>query len=318
MLDQVEGGQKPALVEILEKRLGRVHANLRLGIEADHEAEMLEPKPIGNWAARAVVIRTCLRLSGLYGRGLRNARNIAVKRNYVISDNIPTAFDGYTILQLSDLHIDINQEIIGPLRELLPELEYDLCTLTGDYRGDTFGQYEAAIAGLSLIRSEIKKPVYGVLGNHDSIRMLPKLEEIGIRMLVNQCAIIERNSQQIYLAGIDDAHFYHTDNIEKAASDIPQNRFSILLSHTPETYQQAFHTGFNLLLSGHTHGGQICLPGGVPITLRAIIPRHMGSGAWKYRDLIGYTSVGLGSSLVPVRFNCPPEVTLHHLRSKSA
>jgi len=317
MLDQVEEGQKPALLEILEKRLGRVHAKLRLGIEADHEAEMLERKLIGNWAARAVVIRTCLRLTGLYGRGLRNARNIAVKHNYVISDNIPMAFDGYTILQLSDLHIDMNQELIEPLGELLRELEYDLCTLTGDYRGDTFGQYEAAIAGLSLIRSEIRTPVYGVLGNHDSIRMLPEMENLNIRMLVNQCDIIERNGQRIYLAGIDDANFYHTDNIEKVASDIPQNHFSILLSHTPEVYQQAAHTGFSLLLSGHTHGGQICLPGGIPIRLRATIPRHMGSGAWKYHSLLGYTSAGLGSSLVPVRFNCPPEITLHHLRSKS-
>jgi predicted MPP superfamily phosphohydrolase len=86
-----------------------------------------------------------------------------------------------------------------------------------------------------------------------------------------------------------------------------------LLSHTPEIYRQAAHAGFNLLLSGHTHGGQICLPGRVPITLDSVLPRRLGAGAWKHHTMDGYTSVGAGTSVVPVRFNCPPEITLHHL-----
>ena len=106
------------------------------------------------------------------------------------------------------------------------------------------------------------------------------------------------------------------ENIEKAAA-ATHDEFSILISHTPEVYRQAAHADFNLLLSGHTHGGQICLPGGIPITLDSILPRSMGSGAWKYHDMIGYTSVGAGSSIVPVRFNCPPEITLHHLHPSS-
>src|SRR6267378_2094238 len=68
-------------------------------------------------------------------------------------------------------------------------------------------------------------------------------------------------------AGIDDAHFYRVDNIEKAALPIPDGAFSIILSHTPEVYRQAAHANFNLMLSGHTHGGQICLPGSIPIKL---------------------------------------------------
>jgi predicted MPP superfamily phosphohydrolase len=89
------------------------------------------------------------------------------------------------------------------------------------------------------------------------------------------------------------------------------------ISHTPEVYRQAADADFNLLLSGHTHGGQICLPGGIPITLNSVLPRSMGSGPWKYHDMIGYTSVGAGSSVVPVRFNCPPEITLHHFHLSS-
>ena len=136
---------------------------------------------------------------------------------------------------------------------------------------------------------------------------------MGIRMLLNESEVIERGGQRLYLGGIDDAHFYRMDNIEKVASAIPHDEFSILISHTPEVYRQAADANFNLLLSGHTHGGQVCLPGGIPITLDSVLPRSMGSGAWKYRDMFGYTSVGAGSSVVPVRFNCPPEITLHHL-----
>jgi uncharacterized protein len=153
-----------------------------------------------------------------------------------------------------------------------------------------------------------------VLGDHDTIQMVPGLEAMGIRMLLNECAAIVRGDQQIYLAGIDDAHFFRVDNIEEAALEIPKDEFSILLSHTPEVYRQAAHANFNLMLSGHTHGGQICLPGSIPIILDSVLPRRMGAGAWQYHNMTGYTSVGAGSSVVAVRLNCPPEITLHCLR----
>jgi predicted MPP superfamily phosphohydrolase len=254
-------------------------------------------------------------LIGLYWRGHRNAAQVAVRHHYVTSAQIPKAFDGFTILHLSDLHVDMSQAAMAYLTNALKGISYDLCVLTGDYRARTFGSYEAALAGMSQICTELKRPIYGVLGNHDTICMLRGLEEMGIRMLLNEHEEIKHNGRSIYLAGIDDAHFYRADNIEKAASDIPTDKFSILLSHTPEIYQQAALADFNLLLSGHTHGGQICLPGRIPITLDSVLPRHMGGGPWKHRDMIGYTSVGAGSSIVPVRFNCPPEITLHHLQS---
>src|SRR5437016_5165633 len=151
-----------------------------------------------------------------------------------------------------------------------------------------------------IICDTLKTPLSGVLRNHETIRMLPDLEQLGIRMLLNECEIIKRNGECLYLAGIDDAHFYLTDNIEKAASGIPADAFSILLSHTPEVYEEAAHGDFNLMLSGHTHGGQICLPGGIPIILNSVLPRYMGSGAWNYRGMSGYTSVGAGSSTIAV------------------
>jgi predicted MPP superfamily phosphohydrolase len=116
------------------------------------------------------------------------------------------------------------------------------------------------------------------------------------------------------LAGIDDAHYYRVDNIEKAAGSIPPQSVSILLSHTPEIYKQAAHAGFDLFFCGHTHGGQICLPGGFPLTLDARCPRRLGYGSWRHGEMQGYTSAGAGTSIVEVRINCPPEIVLHTLK----
>jgi uncharacterized protein len=306
------------VIEKLEQRLGRLHAKLRLGIEDDHEGRVFgqginffHPE---NWYFSPTLIRGALKLSGLYGRARRNAEEVQIRHHKIIMPGLPAAFDGFTILQISDLHVDMNQGAMRRLIDLLPALSYDLCVLTGDYRGKTFGPYEATIEGIARMRAHIAGPVYGVLGNHDTIRMVPGLEELGIRMLLNETEPLVRGAQRLHLAGIDDAHYYRVDNIEKAALQIPDGEFSILLSHTPEIYRQAAHADFDLLLSGHTHGGQICLPGAIPITLDANLPRRMGSGSWRYRGMVGYTSVGVGSCIVAVRINCPPEITLHHLR----
>jgi predicted MPP superfamily phosphohydrolase len=156
--------------------------------------------------------------------------------------------------------------------------------------------------------------VYAVLGNHDSIRMVPELEDMGIKMLINESIVIEREGAAIFVAGIDDAHYYRVDNIEKAAQGIPDEAVSVLMSHTPEIYLQAAHAGFDVFLCGHTHGGQICLPGGIPLTLDSRCPRYLGAGPWRHKQMLGYTSVGAGASIVEVRLNCPPEITLHVLR----
>ena len=308
------------LANVLERRLGRLHARQRLGIETEHEAQVfgqgLNFFHLENLHSSHVLIRLVLMMTGLYWRGLRNAKDVQVRHNYIRSAGLPSAFDGYTILQLSDLHVDMNQGAMERMVAVLKGLDYDICTLTGDYRAQTFGPFAPALAGMTAILAAVRRPAYGVLGNHDSIRMLPGLEALGIRMLMNESVTIERGSRRIHLVGVDDAHFYGMDNLEKAASGIPENDFTILITHTPEIYRQAAYASFNLLLSGHTHGGQICLPGGIPIMLSSVLPRSMGAGAWKYHEMAGYTSVGAGTSSVPVRFNCPPEITLHHLQSE--
>jgi uncharacterized protein len=307
-----------SVLDRLELRLGRLHANQRLGIETDHEAQIfgqgLNFFHIENWYSIHSVIRSIFKLTGLYWRGAKNAERVQVRHTDLEFKSLPEAFDKFTVLHISDLHVDMNPGAMQRLKELLPTLEYDACVLTGDYRGATFGPFEPALAGLAEVRSCLKEPIYGVLGNHDTIRMVPGLEDMGIRMLLNECETISRGGQSIFLAGIDDAHFYRVDNIEKAAANIPAGSFSMLLSHTPEIYRQAAHAGFDLLLAGHTHGGQICLPGSIPLTLDSVLPRRLGSGLWRYQRMAGYTSVGVGSSIVAIRLNCPPEITLHRLR----
>ena len=302
----------------LEIRLGPLHARQRLGIERDHEAQVfgqgltffhLENSSWAEW-----IIRNVLRTMGLYWRARQNAERILVRRNDLRFEKLPPLFEGFTILHISDLHVDMNEVAMNRLSELVGSMQYDVCVLTGDYRGRTFGPFQPALDGVARLGNHLKQPIYAVLGNHDTIQMVPGLEAMGIRVLLNECETIVRRDQRIYLAGIDDAHFYRVDNIEKAALSIPRGQFSILLSHTPEVYRQAAHANFDLMLSGHTHGGQICLPGSIPIKLEAVLPRRMGAGPWQYGDMTGYTSVGAGSSVVPVRLNCPPEITLHHLR----
>jgi uncharacterized protein len=146
--------------------------------------------------------------------------------------------------------------------------------------------------------------------------MVPGMEALGYNLLLNEWTVVRHGRDEIYLAGIEDAHFYRLENFHRAAHDIPREAVAILLSHTPEAYRHAAHAGFDLMLSGHTHGGQICLPGGIPVLTDADSPREFARGSWRYHEMIGYTSAGAGTCIVDVRLNCPPEITLHRLHKK--
>lgn len=304
--------------EYLEQRLDRLHLKQRLGVERDHESQVFGQGRtffhIENWRLGHALLKSALRLSGLRRRARRNAANIELRHHDVYLKHLPKSFDGFTILHLSDMHVDLSERITDALIHRIQSLEYDICAMTGDYRAETRGPYEKTLTEMERVRREINRPVYGVLGNHDCIAMLQALEAMDIHMLLNEAAIIERDGVRIHIAGIDDPHYYQVDNLEKTAKHIPADEVSILLSHSPEVYKRAAHSDFDLMLCGHTHGGQICLPGGVFVTTNARCPRYMGKGAWDYHQMRGYTSVGCGSCIVDARINCRPEVTLHHLR----
>jgi uncharacterized protein len=309
-------------LQSLVHRIGAEHVERRLKVETEHEAQLFGHGLIfvnlENWQSAPRIIESVLRLMGLHGRARRNADQIVIKKNILEFDSLPPAFSDFTILHLSDLHADTSDGAMQQLINLVGTLEYDICVLTGDYRGKTYGPFNTSLQNIKKLRDRLRRPIYGVLGNHDSIYMVPALEGMGIRMLFNEWEAISLKDSQIYLAGIDDAHFYRTDDIKKAAERIPADAFSILLSHTPEIYSEAANSGFNLMLSGHTHGGQLCLPGGIPIKLGARLPRFMGAGAWRHAEMTGYTSVGVGTSILPARLNCSPEVSLHTLRRQTS
>lgn len=298
----------------LEERLGPLHARQRLGMENDYESQISTNGTSLFEHLAPAIIPTALKLTGLYSRACRNAEQILVRQNEMQFARLPTHFDGFTILHISDLHADISEGAMRNLIRLVGDLRYDICVLTGDYRGKNLGPCDAAMKWVDELRAQLTTPIFGVLGNHDTIQMVPLMESMGIRVLLNECEAIFRADQRICLSGIDDAHFYGMHNIEKAVAHRSTGDFSILLSHTPEVYRQAAHADFDLMLSGHTHGGQICLPGGIPITLQAKLPRRLGAGIWQHHTMTGYTSMGVGSSVLPIRLNCFPEVALHTLR----
>lgn len=307
--------------DLLKQRVGAIHLRQRLGIERDREHRIFGQGRtffhVENWYSLRSIIRNSLRLVLLHGRAQRNARRIELRHNHIRLAGLPERFDNFTLLQLSDLHIDMAEDFPHVLVEAVREVDYDLCVLTGDFRGETYGPYEAALQGMQRLRTQLEGDVYAVLGNHDTICMVPALEAMGIRMLLNEHVQLQRGDQSVYLAGIDDPHYYRADNIEKAGDAIPEGAASILLTHSPEIYQHAAHAGFDLMLCGHTHGGQVCLPGGVPVMCNAACPRAFCAGAWTHHDLQGYTSAGSGACVVDLRLNCPPEITLHHLHCAS-
>ncbi len=153
--------------------------------------------------------------------------------------------------------------------------------------------------------------ILAVLGNHDFIEMVPGLEAMGIRILLNEAVPIRRNGEVIWIAGVDDPHFYEAHNLKKTFQEVPRREFKVLLAHSPELVEDAANFMVDYYLCGHTHGGQICLPRGIPVITNATCSRKYVSGPWKYQKMAGYTSRGTGSSGLTVRFFCPPEITLH-------
>jgi len=264
-----------------------------------------------------IIIGLFFKITGIYDHGVRNALNIEVEEYNFTMKNLPAEFDGLRVMFMTDLHIDGLPELLPVILEKITDIEVDICILGGDYRMAVYGTIQPALRALSKIVRQVhsEEGVFGILGNHDCIEMIPDLEETGIYMLVNDAWAIERHGQRIWLAGIDDPHFYKTHNLTMTFEKINQGEFCIFLSHSPEVYKEIGPYQPDLFLCGHTHGGQICLPGQYPLFTNCRAPRNVTTGKWKYNSITGFTSRGVGSSGVPVRFNCPPEIAILTLYS---
>lgn len=296
--------------EFLRKRLNRqldLYESHRTGDQLEHL----------HWNRK--VMRTLVRLglggTGLLKRARRNARSPVVVEREIFLPTLPPSFDGFRILQLSDFHFEFIPELPLILRKALSGLHFDTCFLTGDFRGETTGPYEESLAHLSACRDLFGPEVVTVLGNHDNVELMIRLPAMGIRCLMNDAFHLRRGEDALFVAGVDDSQHYQTHDLEFCREEVAESVVSILLSHSPEICREAAAAGFDVMLSGHTHGGQLCLPGGIPVFGHiGRAPRACIRGSWQIGSLQGYTSCGVGCSSMDVRLNCPPEITVHTLR----
>ena len=259
-----------------------------------------------------------LRCTIIKSTSKRTAKHIALNRIDFSFDDLPPAFDGFRILHLSDLHIDVKTGIEQHIAQIVRPIEADLCVLTGDYGRRINGRFRHLLDPLRTVVSAVhaRHGILGTLGNHDSYRMVPHLESMGVRMLLNETCNISKNGHRIRITGLDDPCYYYT---EQAPAALAQSftGFKIALVHDPSMLDIAAENGYRLYLCGHTHGGQICLPGGIPLIPHLRHDRRTCRGAWRCGAMVGYTSQGTGTGAIPLRLNSVSEITLIRLMGKT-
>ena len=248
----------------------------------------------------------------------RRAQDIRTNKVTLFFSNLPQAFQDFRILHLSDLHLESSPGIEEVIAEAISKVDYDLAIMTGDYSDSSHFPLEQLRPKLAKVFSSLNqnKPALGVLGNHDSCTLVACLEEMAIQVLINETVYIEKNGDRLAITGIDDVNTFATPLATQAmlATTKPAY-FRLLMAHSPEAFQLATESGYHLYLSGHTHGGQICLPGGIPVITRCRAPRQLAKGKWKINELTGYTNSGAGVSTLPFRLNCPGEIAMIKLKS---
>ena len=239
---------------------------------------------------------------------------------------LPAAFDGFTIAQLSDFHYDENS--LTPIRaaiEIVNSLHPDVAVLTGDFVTvpalDHGIQKKRAASAAEpcaklLANLQPRLGMAAVLGNHDvesdAPRITAALQSNGIPVLRNRSIPVEQAGSRIWLSGLDSMLEGHPD-LDLAMQGVPAKELVVLLVHEPDFADDAARYPVDLQLSGHSHGGQIWLPVvGAPWLPR--FARKYPRGLHRIGSLTLYTNMGLGTIRLPVRLNCPPEVTLFTLR----
>jgi uncharacterized protein len=311
---------RPEELEKLGDRVGSERLGRRMRAQVDGAVRLAGVGRGGfhfeNIRALHRLLELILRATGALGPATRNALSIRTLEYKVLVQGLPPAFDGFRILQISDLHLDGHPELPARIRDSVSAIDFDLAVLTGDFRFSEVGGYEHLRSMLEILRPalECRHGAYGILGNHDFVEMVPAIERAGVRLLLNEAALISREADSMWLVGLDDAHFYGAHDFGMAMRDIPQGAVMLLLVHSPEVIREAEALGFSLYLTGHTHGGQIRTPWGWAPLVNARCERAFAGGSWRHRGMAGYTSLGAGSSGVFARLFCPPEVVVHTLR----
>jgi predicted MPP superfamily phosphohydrolase len=240
----------------------------------------------------------------------------------------PERLNGFTIALLSDFHYDPYCSV-HPLHATVPlvnRLHPDLIVLTGDFvsvplLGDDAKAAFAAEPCANLLR-QMTAPhgLWAVMGNHDfntdPVYVTRALRSVGIQVLENQSTAIEHDGARFLLAGVNDV-LSRTANLTETLRRVPAGEAVVLLAHEPDFADEASKFPIDLQLSGHSHGGQVRIPLLPPLYLPAMAKKYV-MGTYQVGPLPLYTNAGIGTVGVPVRLNCPPEITLITLKSSPA
>ncbi|MFZ0640950.1 MAG: metallophosphoesterase [Candidatus Acidiferrales bacterium] len=235
---------------------------------------------------------------------------IEVTEHRIGLTNLPESFRGLRVVQLTDIHhgLYFPAAALSLAVELTNKLEPDIIALTGDFVTRSRNYIEPAAEMLGALRA--REGVFAVLGNHDfrvdADEIAAALDRHGVEVLRNRHVTLRRRGQKLCLAGIDD--FLYRADLPRAVRGIQAGTPTVLLSHNPGIIEHAAHMGINLVLSGHTHGGQVRLP-----LIGCVYGRSDEKMRFKKgRDSLGgtqiYVSRGLGTVVLPVRYGCPSEI----------
>jgi uncharacterized protein len=260
------------------------------------------------------------RINGHISDGTFDPDSIMVNKIELNLPRLDHEFDGYRIIQISDIHIGtwINNTRLSGIVELVNENEPDLIALTGDFV--TFDPHRFAHDLISnLSRLSPRDGSVAVLGNHDHWTDPEIIRQVLIQSdiidLSNKVFILKRGNATLHIAGVDDT-LEGLDRLDLVEQQISNNGAAILLAHEPDLADFSAATGkFDLQLSGHSHGGQIKLPFfGIPL-----LPPHgqkYPSGFYQINGMSLYTNRGVGTAFFQLRWNCPPEISIFTLISK--
>ena len=260
-----------------------------------------------SWIAGTFIVGT-----GTYSLAVE-PRWFEVRRIKIKLSGLPVAFNGMKLIQFSDTHIGFHFSLndLETVVKQINELRADMVCFTGDLLDDQSGL--PYLPEVTRILSQIKAPLgkWAVLGNHDywtGVNPIhTALTDAGFRLLKNQHTVIEKGTDLIYMIGLDDV-LEGEVNVDLATKMIPQGVCKILLVHEPD-FADHLPSPVDLQLSGHSHGGQILLPFGSPLVTPPLGSKYP-IGLYTVNNTILYTNKGLGTTILPFRFWCRPEITL--------
>jgi uncharacterized protein len=242
---------------------------------------------------------------------------LSIEHERIQLNRLPQAFDGFRVVQLSDIHHGpfSSREQIERAVDTANRLQPDIIALTGDYISKE--RHYAAPCAEMLGRLNAKYGVYAVLGNHDHWTDAALITDLfraeGITVLINEGMHFEKDGASIWLAGVDDT-MVGLEDLPLALAGARHDEMKLLLAHNPIILRRAARASVDLILSGHTHGGQVAIRG-ERSTLRGARKRLL-KGLGRLSNTQIYVNRGLGTVVLPIRYGCPPEISLLELRSE--